>query len=413
MRPARLQGASQPRPRHASLNEALERAAVAGRRGLTFVAADESETGLGWDAVRSRAAQVAGALNALGVRTGERVAMVLPTGPEFMDAFFGTLLAGAVPVPLYPPVRLGRLPEYHATTARMLRLSGAAAAAFRRPGGTAAGRGGPPGESAAGTAERREPARVEGESHRPSGGSRRTRPGPVLLGEHGGSEAGRALAPGGAGADRRAEGADAGRHARRSTARRELAPAVPRHGAHRLPPQRHDLSRSAGAARAGGIPRASGALASRGLPSPRDDVRGTELRLRGLCAAGEGRGDGRCGPLQLAPGAERGRADLGRGGPALLGSLLPLGVPPHGAHAGVRAGRGGACGDLLAAPRPAPDGAGRPGGARAGGSRPSGRRVLASVGVPVPGVSVEIRDESGAPPSPREWWGESTPAAPR
>ena len=125
MRPARLQGAPQPRPRHASLNEALERAAVSGRRGLTFVSADESETALGWDEVRERAARVAGALADLGVRPGERVALVLPTGPDFMDAFFGALLAGAVPVPLYPPVRLGRLPEYHATTARMLRLSGA------------------------------------------------------------------------------------------------------------------------------------------------------------------------------------------------------------------------------------------------------------------------------------------------
>ena len=127
MRPARLQGAPQPPPRHASLNEALERAAVSGRRGLTFVAADETETTLGWDEVRARASQLAGELVALGVRPGERVALVLPTGAEFMDAFFGTLLAGAVPVPLYPPVRLGRLPEYHAATARMLQLSGAVA----------------------------------------------------------------------------------------------------------------------------------------------------------------------------------------------------------------------------------------------------------------------------------------------
>ncbi|HUM12813.1 MAG TPA: fatty acyl-AMP ligase [Myxococcaceae bacterium] len=127
MRPARLQGVPQPRPRHASLNEALERAAVSGRRGLTFVAADETETSLGWDAVRSRAAQVAGALASLGVLPGERVALVLPTGADFMDAFFGTLLAGAVPVPLYPPVRLGRLAEYHAATARMLQLSSAVA----------------------------------------------------------------------------------------------------------------------------------------------------------------------------------------------------------------------------------------------------------------------------------------------
>jgi len=125
VRPARLQGAREPRARHATLNEALERAAASGRRGLTFVSADETETALGWAEVLARAARVAGALGDLGVRQGERVALVLPTGPDFMDAFFGALLAGAVPVPLYPPVRLGRLDEYHVTTARMLRLSGA------------------------------------------------------------------------------------------------------------------------------------------------------------------------------------------------------------------------------------------------------------------------------------------------
>src|SRR5262249_50179051 len=41
---------------------------------------------------------------------------------DFFVAFFGVLAAGAVPVPLYPPLRLGRLDEYHATTARMLGL---------------------------------------------------------------------------------------------------------------------------------------------------------------------------------------------------------------------------------------------------------------------------------------------------
>lgn len=51
--------------------------------------------------------------------------MILPTGPSFVDAFFGTLLAGAVPVPLYPPLRLGRLDEYHSATVRMVNLVGA------------------------------------------------------------------------------------------------------------------------------------------------------------------------------------------------------------------------------------------------------------------------------------------------
>jgi acyl-CoA synthetase (AMP-forming)/AMP-acid ligase II len=54
------------------------------------------------------------------------VALVYPTCAEFFEAFFGILAAGAVPVPLYPPVRLGRLDEYSARTAAMLRAVDAA-----------------------------------------------------------------------------------------------------------------------------------------------------------------------------------------------------------------------------------------------------------------------------------------------
>jgi acyl-CoA synthetase (AMP-forming)/AMP-acid ligase II len=53
------------------------------------------------------------------------VALIYPTCAGFFDAFFGSLLAGAVPVPLYPPVRLGRLDEYHQRTAAMLRAADA------------------------------------------------------------------------------------------------------------------------------------------------------------------------------------------------------------------------------------------------------------------------------------------------
>ena len=47
----------------------------------------------------------------------------MPTVPEFTDVFFGVLHLGAIPVPLYPPVRLGRLDEYHTRTAAMLTLA--------------------------------------------------------------------------------------------------------------------------------------------------------------------------------------------------------------------------------------------------------------------------------------------------
>ncbi len=50
---------------------------------------------------------------------------MLRTELLFLDAFFGVMAAGAVPVPLYPPVRLGRLPEWLATTSRMIGASGA------------------------------------------------------------------------------------------------------------------------------------------------------------------------------------------------------------------------------------------------------------------------------------------------
>ena len=78
-----------------------------------------------WRALRERARSVAGKLIALGVKPGERVVLVYPTSFGFFDAFFGTILAGAVPTPVYPPVRLGRMDEYHQRTARMIELAGA------------------------------------------------------------------------------------------------------------------------------------------------------------------------------------------------------------------------------------------------------------------------------------------------
>jgi fatty-acyl-CoA synthase len=61
-----------------------------------------------WDA----AAAVAGGLVARGVRPGQAVALMLPTGFDFLRAFAGIVLARAVPVPIYPPMRLDRLEEY-------------------------------------------------------------------------------------------------------------------------------------------------------------------------------------------------------------------------------------------------------------------------------------------------------------
>ncbi len=121
---ARLVGPPLPTLEETTLVETLARAAASPGR-LHFVDAHEREQVLSWAEVQTRASELAAGLQASGVTPGDRVALLLPTSPDFPTAFFGVLLAGAVPVPLYPPVRLGRLGEYHRSTTRMLQVCGA------------------------------------------------------------------------------------------------------------------------------------------------------------------------------------------------------------------------------------------------------------------------------------------------
>ncbi len=120
-----MRGPPLPPRKYATVTEMLA-ATARTALGLTFVDASEREVAMPWAEVYRRARCAAAGLRRLGVREGERVALLLPTSPGFMDAFFGAMLVGAVPVPLYPPVRLGRLEEYHRATARMLEVTGAA-----------------------------------------------------------------------------------------------------------------------------------------------------------------------------------------------------------------------------------------------------------------------------------------------
>jgi len=86
--------------------------------------ARENDHERSWAEVREQACRACAGLQALGVAPGDRVALIHPTGFDFLAAFFGVVLAGGVPVPLYPPVRLGRLDEYLRRTAAMLSAAG-------------------------------------------------------------------------------------------------------------------------------------------------------------------------------------------------------------------------------------------------------------------------------------------------
>jgi len=104
-----------------TLVDMLERASHNPETGLRMIDRYEDAELFAYPDVWRRALGVCGGLQDLGVEPGDRVALVYPTSMEFVDAFFGTILAGALPVPLYPPVRLHRLEEYQARTIRMLR----------------------------------------------------------------------------------------------------------------------------------------------------------------------------------------------------------------------------------------------------------------------------------------------------
>jgi fatty-acyl-CoA synthase len=66
-------------------------------------------------------AAVAAGLRGRGVGAGERVALLLRTERAFFDAYVGILLAGGVPVPLYPPFRADQIEAYAARQAGILR----------------------------------------------------------------------------------------------------------------------------------------------------------------------------------------------------------------------------------------------------------------------------------------------------
>lgn len=66
------------------------------------------------------AQKIARGLYKQGIQPGETIGIMLPTGADFFYAFCGVLLAGAVPVPIYPPYRPDRIEEYAKREAKIL-----------------------------------------------------------------------------------------------------------------------------------------------------------------------------------------------------------------------------------------------------------------------------------------------------
>ncbi|MBZ5527447.1 MAG: AMP-binding protein [Acidobacteriia bacterium] len=81
----------------------------------------ERETTLTFGDLYAAAERCAAELARRGVPAGGRVALMLPTSREFFVSYAGILLAGAIPVPIYPPFRADRIEEYASRQSAILR----------------------------------------------------------------------------------------------------------------------------------------------------------------------------------------------------------------------------------------------------------------------------------------------------
>jgi acyl carrier protein len=67
---------------------------------------------------------VAAGLRRFDVAAGQCVAIMLPTGADYLCSFMGILLAGGIPVPIYPPARLSQVEDHFRRHARILENAG-------------------------------------------------------------------------------------------------------------------------------------------------------------------------------------------------------------------------------------------------------------------------------------------------
>src|SRR5262245_53002673 len=91
--------------------------------------AEDSDAGdrtctLSFGELYAAAQRCAAELARRGVPPGGRVSLMLPTSRAFFVCYAGILLAGAIPVPIYPPFRADRIEEYADRQAAILNNAG-------------------------------------------------------------------------------------------------------------------------------------------------------------------------------------------------------------------------------------------------------------------------------------------------
>ena len=109
----------------ATVVEALRRIRTVENHGCTFLDNANKPTFFSHAALYRAAEVRAQALLGLGLTRGDRVAMVLSQPQDFVITFLGALLAGVVPVPMFPPLSFGKLDAYAESAVSILEVAGA------------------------------------------------------------------------------------------------------------------------------------------------------------------------------------------------------------------------------------------------------------------------------------------------
>lgn len=109
-----------------TLTEALEYHVLRQPERMTvFMYEGQEEFALTYRALWDGAMGFAARLADEGLEPGQMAAIMLPTCREYLYSFYGVLLAGGVPVPLYPPARLSSIEDHMTRHVGILKSAGA------------------------------------------------------------------------------------------------------------------------------------------------------------------------------------------------------------------------------------------------------------------------------------------------
>jgi 1-acyl-sn-glycerol-3-phosphate acyltransferase len=87
---------------------------------ILYYDAQDQPQPITYEGLQHGAAEVAGRLRQGGLQPDSTVALMLPTCPEYFYSFFGVLMAGGIPVPIYPPARPQQIEDHLRRHARIL-----------------------------------------------------------------------------------------------------------------------------------------------------------------------------------------------------------------------------------------------------------------------------------------------------